>query len=239
MRTWQSFGLIVMTAALVVSCVPQQSSNRPGSSVGDSGQGSPTLVKKITAAMMGNPPTPYEKVIGGGSGGRIPGITGLEQLVSAGLTILDRRGQAVDPASIDWQSATPATFPYTLRQPPGANNALGRVKFIFPNEHAIFLHDTPSRELFSADRRTFSSGCIRAERPLELAARLLEPQEWATEKIQQVVDGGASQTVVLDTPMPVLIVYWTISVGASGDLRIASDVYHRDPPLVRALNRRD
>jgi murein L,D-transpeptidase YcbB/YkuD len=179
------------------------------------------------------PPTILAKDVLGGM------KQGKNTIKQKGLTILDRRGQAVDPASIDWQSATPATFPYTLRQPPGANNALGRVKFIFPNEHAIFLHDTPSRELFSADRRTFSSGCIRVERPLELAARLLEPQEWATEKIQQVVDGGASQTVVLDTPMPVLIVYWTISVGASGDLRIASDVYHRDPPLVRALNRRD
>ncbi len=155
------------------------------------------------------------------------------------LTVLDRAGRAVDPSSIDWQAATPATFRYTLRQPPGPDNALGRVKFVFPNEHAVFLHDTPSRELFSADTRTFSSGCIRVERPLELAALLLEGQDrWTPEAIERVVASGASETVVLDRPLPVLIVYWTVSVGASGDLRIARDIYSRDPALVRALNAR-
>lgn len=92
------------------------------------------------------------------------------------LTILDRQGRPVAPEAIDWSTATPSTFPYTLRQAPGPDNALGRVKFIFPNEHAIFLHDTPSRQLFGADKRTFSSGCIRVQDPLELAARLLEQQ---------------------------------------------------------------
>lgn len=154
-----------------------------------------------------------------------------------GLAILDRNGGAVDPASIDWRAATPASFPYTLRQPPGPNNALGRVKFIFPNEHAIFLHDTPNRELFSSDTRTFSSGCIRIERPLELAARLLDGQgDWTPEAIEKVVASGASKTVVLERPLPVLIVYWTVSVGASGDLRIARDVYARDAAVIRALN---
>jgi murein L,D-transpeptidase YcbB/YkuD len=171
-------------------------------------------------------------------------LTGMKQgentIEQKGLTILDRQGRVVDPASIDWQTATPATFPYTLRQPPGADNALGRVKFIFPNEHAIFLHDTPSRELFAADLRTFSSGCIRVERPLELAARLLERQEdWTAEKIAHVVDAGASDTVPLERPLPVLIVYWTVSVGASGELRFARDVYGRDAPLIRALAGRD
>ena len=92
------------------------------------------------------------------------------------LLILDAQGRAVDPSTIDWQAATPANFRYTLRQPPGADNALGRVKFIFPNEHSIFLHDTPSQELFSSDQRTFSSGCIRVEHALELARVLLEGQ---------------------------------------------------------------
>jgi murein L,D-transpeptidase YcbB/YkuD len=157
------------------------------------------------------------------------------------LTILDAQGRAVDPATIDWQAATSRNFKYTLRQPPGDDNALGRVKFIFPNEHAIFLHDTPSRELFAPDLRTFSSGCIRVERPLELAARLLDRQDggWTPEKIQNVLDGGVSETVRLEVPLPVLIVYWTVSVGVSGELRFARDVYQRDPPLIRALARRD
>jgi L,D-transpeptidase YcbB len=152
------------------------------------------------------------------------------------LTILDQQGHAVDPSSIDWQSATPGNFRYTLRQPPGPDNALGRVKFIFPNQHAIFLHDTPSRELFTSDQRTFSSGCIRVERPLDLAAVLLEGQEsWNATRIQEVVDSGESRTVFLQSPLPVLIVYWTVSVGAAGDLRWAKDVYTLDPPVLRAL----
>lgn len=153
------------------------------------------------------------------------------------LTILDRQGRAVSPASIDWSTATPRTFPYTLRQPPGPDNALGRVKFIFPNEHAIFLHDTPSRELFRADERTFSSGCIRIENPLDLAAMLLDDQDgWDAPRIQQVVDAGKTETVYLKQPLPVLIVYWTVSVGASGDLRFARDVYNLDRVVQRALN---
>ena len=152
------------------------------------------------------------------------------------LTILDQQGAVVDPASIDWQNATPENFRYTLRQPPGPDNALGRVKFIFPNQHSIFLHDTPSRELFASDQRTFSSGCIRVDQPLDLAALLLEGQDsWTRTRIQEAVDSEESQTVFLTTPLPVVIVYWTVSVGASGELRFAKDVYGLDPAVLRAL----
>ena len=152
------------------------------------------------------------------------------------LTILDGQGRAVDPTTIDWQAATPGNFRYTLRQPPGPDNALGRVKFIFPNTHSIFLHDTPSRELFVSDLRTFSSGCIRVEHPLDLAAVLLAGQDnWTPARIQEVVDSKQSQTVFLDTPLSVLIVYWTVSVGATGELRFAKDVYKLDPAVLRAL----
>jgi murein L,D-transpeptidase YcbB/YkuD len=153
------------------------------------------------------------------------------------LTILDGNNRQIDPTTIDWASATPASFRYTLRQPPGPDNALGRVKFIFPNEHSIFLHDTPSRELFAADQRTFSSGCIRVERPLELAGVLLEGQkDWNQDRIQQIVDSGESRTVRLDTPLPVLIVYWTVSVGAGGELHYARDVYNLDAAVMRKLD---
>ena len=155
------------------------------------------------------------------------------------LTILDQQGAVVDPASIDWQNATPANFRYTLRQPPGPDNALGRVKFIFPNQYLIFLHDTPSRELFASDQRTFSSGCIRLEHPLDLAALLLEGQDsWTRTRIQETVDSEESQTVFLTTPLPVVIVYRTVSVGASGELRFAKDVYSLDPAVLRALGPR-
>jgi murein L,D-transpeptidase YcbB/YkuD len=153
------------------------------------------------------------------------------------LTILDRQGRPVSPDAIDWTTATPKTFPYTLRQPPGPDNALGRVKFIFPNEHSIFLHDTPSRDLFVADERTFSSGCIRVEHPLDLAAVLLQGQDdWTSERIQRVLDGEKTQTVFLKQPLPVLIVYWTVSVGVSRELHYARDVYNLDGAVLRALN---
>jgi murein L,D-transpeptidase YcbB/YkuD len=152
------------------------------------------------------------------------------------LTILDRQGRVVPADSIDWSTATPATFPYTLRQPAGPDNALGRVKFIFPNEHSIFLHDTPSRELFTADERTFSSGCIRVENPLDLAAVLLEGDGWTRERVDAVVAAGRTETVYLARPLPVLIVYWTVSVSPSGELRYARDVYNLDGAVLRALN---
>ena len=153
------------------------------------------------------------------------------------LMIFDRQGRRVSPDAIDWASASRRNFPYTLRQAPGPDNALGRVKFIFPNEHSIFLHDTPSRELFSADERMFSSGCIRVENPLDFAAKLLEGEEgWDAESIQQAVASGKTETVFLKTPLPVLIVYWTVSVGAAGESRYARDVYSLDGRLRRALD---
>jgi murein L,D-transpeptidase YcbB/YkuD len=160
---------------------------------------------------------------------------GENTIARKGLTILDRQGRRVDPSAIDWPAAEARNFPYTLRQPPGKTNALGRVKFIFPNEHSIFLHDTPSQELFAADQRTFSSGCIRVERALDLAAALLAPDGWTPERIQQVLDAGRSETVFLNQPLQVLIVYWTVSVGATGEVRFARDVYNRDPRVLRAL----
>lgn len=158
------------------------------------------------------------------------------------LTILDDQGRRVDPSTIDWQAATPRTFRYTLRQPPGADNALGRVKFIFPNEYSIFLHDTPSQELFASDQRTFSSGCIRVANALDLARVLLEgqrtrPPEWTADRIQETIQSGQPQTVFFEEPLPVLIVYWTASIGASGDLRFAKDVYGLDPPVLRGLGK--
>jgi murein L,D-transpeptidase YcbB/YkuD len=160
---------------------------------------------------------------------------GVNAVARKGLVVLDRQGHRVSPSSINWSTATPRNFPYMLRQPPGPNNALGRVKFVFPNEYTVFLHDTPSQDLFDADRRTFSSGCIRVQRALDLAALLLEPQGWTPERLQAAIDGGKTETVFLEEPLPVVIVYWTASVGATGQLRFARDVYGRDARLLRAL----
>jgi murein L,D-transpeptidase YcbB/YkuD len=160
-----------------------------------------------------------------------------DYLAKKKLVVVDKDNQEVDPGSIDWNDATPENFSYTLRQPPGVDNALGRVKFLFPNPYSIYLHDTPSRTLFDSERRTFSHGCIRLERPLELAEILLSGQDgWTKEKIDQVIEGGTTENVALEHPLPVLIVYWTVSVGAAGEIRYTQDFYDLDPPVLAALN---
>jgi len=163
---------------------------------------------------------------------------GKNAIAEKGLTIVDDHGQQVDASSIDWNSATPANFHYTLRQPPGDDNALGKVKFLFPNPYNVYLHDTPHRELFDKDQRTFSSGCIRIQNPLELAKILLSDQpQWSADRIDDyLLTSTETKQIPLKTPLPVLIVYWTVSVGASGEIRYAKDVYDYDPPLIRELD---
>ena len=159
---------------------------------------------------------------------------GEDMIAKKRLKVYDRDGNEVNPASVNW-SVDAKSFPYTLRQDAGEHNALGRVKFMFPNPYDVYLHDTPSKELFQAEKRTFSSGCIRLEKPLEFAEVLLADQGYDAAKIDQVVATGKTQTVNLTKPLPVLIVYWTTSVGASGEVRYGPDVYTLDPPLVQAL----
>ena len=152
------------------------------------------------------------------------------------LVVLDAQNEPVNPSSIDWQNTTPETFPYTLRQPPDEENALGKVKFLFPNPYSIYLHDTPARTLFDAEKRTFSHGCIRIERPLELAQLLLDGQDgWDSSKIQETLQTGKTVNINLEHTLPVLIVYWTVSVGASG-VHTMQDFYSLDAPLLTALN---
>jgi murein L,D-transpeptidase YcbB/YkuD len=153
------------------------------------------------------------------------------------MNVIDRDGHVVDPASLDFSSYTARNFPYQIRQEPGPTNALGRVKFIFPNPHFVFLHDTPSRSLFDRTTRTFSSGCIRTENPLDLAELLLEdPRKWNQETIARVLDNGAPKTVFLPEPLPVLILYWTVSVVDAAAPTFYPDVYGRDPAVLEALD---
>jgi murein L,D-transpeptidase YcbB/YkuD len=162
---------------------------------------------------------------------------GKNVLAEKKLQVYDKDGSEVDPGSIDWGSASPENFPYTLRQDPGEDNALGRVKFLFPNKYSIYLHDTPSKGLFESNSRSFSSGCIRVEHPLDLAEILLSGQDgWTRAKMEEVIAQGATKNVELEHRIPVVIVYWTVSVGASGEVRYTRDVYDLDPPLLAALN---
>jgi murein L,D-transpeptidase YcbB/YkuD len=157
-------------------------------------------------------------------------------LASQDISVLDRSGRPVDPRSVNWQ-ALGSRPPYTFRQGPGPRNALGRIKFMFPNPHSIFLHDTPSRGLFEQEERNFSSGCIRVEDPLSLAEIVLaDPARWNRASLEAAIATGKTQTLRLPRPWPVLILYWTAELDAEGQVRFLPDRYRRDPALLRALD---
>lgn len=146
------------------------------------------------------------------------------------MVVLDGWGAdapRVDPSRIAWGSVTEDNWSYHLRQLPGDDNPLGQVKISFPNEQAIYLHGTPAQQLFEKNERGLSHGCIRMERPVELAGRLLEvgTEDWDTERLRQAVSGNDQQKVELDTTIPVHLVYWTAFVDSSGELRLVPDVY--------------
>ncbi len=123
-----------------------------------------------------------------------------------------------------------------VRQKPGKSNALGHVKFIFPNSYNIYFHDTPSRDLFSKQERAFSHGCIRVQNPFNLAEYLLRNQpEWTSEKIKAAMDSSEEKWVTLDKSIPVFITYFTAWVDADGILHFADDIYGHDKKLATHL----
>jgi L,D-transpeptidase YcbB len=153
-----------------------------------------------------------------------------------GLDVLDRNGQVIAPESVNWSSFKSGHIPYTLVQQPGPNNSLGLVKFMFPNSYSVYLHDTPSKSRFESDARAFSSGCVRVERPFELAEQLLaEPEKWNPESIQRVIAGGKTTNVTLAKKVPVLLTYWTAWVDKANQLSFRPDVYQQDAPWLAQL----
>ena len=164
-------------------------------------------------------------------------ISDPEYLTKRGFEILDGAGNRVDPASLDWSRLTPQNFPYILRQGPGPTNAMGLVKFMFPNPHFVFLHDTVSRSKFGAEVRTFSSGCIRVEHPMDLAEVVLaDPEQWSRARIDELVETGQTRNVFLDDPLPVYLVYWTAGIDGEGRVVFWRDVYGRDGAILEELN---
>jgi len=150
------------------------------------------------------------------------------------MQVLNASGNPVDPGSLDWSGKS--AFPYSVRQNAGPDNALGRVKFIFPNDSFVFLHDTPSQRLFESEQRSFSSGCIRVDQPLELATRLLAGDgKWDRAAIDRVVASGKTQTVYFATPWTVLLLYWTCEVDEEGLVRFNPDIYGNDAAVLEAL----
>lgn len=132
-------------------------------------------------------------------------------------------------STIDWEIIRAGNFPYRIRQKPGPGNSLGQVKFIFPNDSSIYLHDTSAPQLFAKARRAYSHGCVRVENPHALAAWLLTDQlEWTPEAIRAAMAKGVPKSVMLDKPVPIAITYFTAVARDSGDISFYDDVYDID-----------
>ena len=144
-----------------------------------------------------------------------------------GFKVVNQQGKVVPSRSISWASYG-KKVPYGVHQPPGAKNALGEIKFLFPNSHDIYMHDTPSRELFSQDTRAFSHGCVRVQNPREFAAVLLG---WDQEEVAKHIETPKSETVRLKQKIPVHLTYFTAWPDATGKIRYFDDIYGRDKAM--------
>ena len=154
------------------------------------------------------------------------------------LKLYDSRGRVVNRGNINFSQYNARNFPYALKQPPSNRNALGLVKFMFPNKYNIYLHDTPSKDLFNRETRDFSHGCIRLQQPFEFAYQLLSEQE-ADPKgfFHSVLNTGRETRVKLLNPIPVHIIYRTAFTTAYGQPQYRRDVYGRDALIWDALEK--
>jgi murein L,D-transpeptidase YcbB/YkuD len=159
-------------------------------------------------------------------------------LTRSRIRVIDSAGREVNPDSVNWASYSANRLPpYQFVQDPGPDNALGLVKIMFPNPHLVYLHDSPAKSLFDQDARLFSSGCIRVQKPFELAELVLnDPVKWNKAAIDAVVASQKTQTVNLAKPLPVLVLYWTAQPRPDGQVIFRDDVYKRDAATLAALN---
>jgi len=148
-----------------------------------------------------------------------------------GFEVVDVGGQVVSSGSVDWWSYGD-TIPFDVRQPPGANNALGNIKFLFPNPHDIYMHDTPAKKLFKKAERAFSHGCVRVQDPRKLAEYVLG---WDRQRIDELIGSGANQEIRLTKPLPVHLNYFTAWPDETGKVTFYVDIYKRDARLEKAL----
>lgn len=156
------------------------------------------------------------------------------------MRVVDRDGQAVAAEEIDWGRYRKGGFPHQIVQVPGPENPLGQIKFMLPNPYLIYLHDTPSRGLFQRTERAQSSGCVRLEKPQELAVLLLDDAErWSLEGLRQALATGATRTLPVKRRVPVLVLYFTAAADEAGGVSFRPDLYGRDGAVLAALNRAD
>ncbi|MEW2916276.1 L,D-transpeptidase family protein [Ruegeria sp. ANG10] len=154
------------------------------------------------------------------------------------IQITDRSGRQVNRGAVDFTQFNARNFPFAMRQPPSKSNALGLVKFMFPNKYNIYLHDTPQKSLFSREVRAFSHGCIRLADPFDFAYALLAKQEENPKAFfQRVLATGKETTVQLEQHVPVHLIYRTAYIGPKGQVQYRRDVYDRDRKIWEALQK--
>ncbi len=159
-------------------------------------------------------------------------------LAEKNMIIMDRNGKELDPSTIDFNSLSRNNFPYTFRQKAGPHNALGQVKFIFPNSYSVYLHDTPARSLFSHEERAFSHGCIRLDKKWELFMNLMDDHEvWNMKKINEILASGKTTRVNLKNPIEIILLYWTAGADKQDVLYFNKDIYDRDPDVLKELDK--
>lgn len=145
----------------------------------------------------------------------------------------------INPWQVDWNSVNSRNFRWRIRQRPGPKNALGFIKFMFPNRFNVYMHDTPDRHLFQRARRAFSHGCIRVEKPVEMAVLILRDNPgWTRERIEQAIQAGKRRVINVESDWMVHVLYWTSWVDDYGQLQYCPDIYDRDPVLWQALNKK-
>jgi murein L,D-transpeptidase YcbB/YkuD len=168
----------------------------------------------------------------------LPGLrAGGDPLRRQGL-VMERNGRRISAWDVDWYRADIRNF--NIYQPPGGGNALGAVKFLFPNKHAVYLHDTPSKGLFNERVRMFSHGCMRVRNPIKLAEILLqEDKGWSESKVDGLIENGPEENEIgLTQPIPVHVTYFTASVSKDGEVQAFNDVYGHEKRITLALQGR-
>jgi len=159
-------------------------------------------------------------------------------LAAKHMEVMDRGGNILNPSTIDWSQYSRGNFPFTIRQKAGPWNALGEVKFIFPNKYSVYLHDTPSRGLFERQDRAFSHGCIRTEDKWGLLMSLMDdPEVWNMEKINEILESGETTKIDLPKPINIYLVYLTAVADKENNLYFFKDVYKRDEAVSSELNK--
>jgi murein L,D-transpeptidase YcbB/YkuD len=153
------------------------------------------------------------------------------------MMLLDIKGNLIPTSNLDMKNLSASHFPYLVRQEPGPWNALGEMKFMFPNKYDIYLHDTPSKSLFTKSSRAYSHGCIRVNKPMDLAEKLLSGTEYNRKKISEIISTHITTRVKLPEPLDILLLYWTCGINKNKKLFFVPDIYDRDQAVLKDLDK--